>query len=61
MLRLCGLSVAVADACAELRAEAHLVTRLSGGRGVVREVVEIILRAQGSWSDLLETYFQEMR
>ena len=61
MLRLCGLSVAVADACAEVRAEAHLVTRLSGGRGAVREVVEIILRAQGSWSGLLETYFQEMR
>jgi 3-deoxy-D-manno-octulosonate 8-phosphate phosphatase (KDO 8-P phosphatase) len=61
MLRLCGLSVAVADACAELRAEANLVTRLSGGQGVVREVVEIILRAQGSWSGLLETYFQEMR
>src|ERR1700722_6031235 len=46
MLRQCGLSVAVADACAEVRNEAHLVTRLAGGCGVVREVVEIILRAQ---------------
>jgi 3-deoxy-D-manno-octulosonate 8-phosphate phosphatase (KDO 8-P phosphatase) len=61
MLRQCGLSVAVADACTELRAEAHLVTRLAGGCGVVREVVEIILRAQGGWHDLLDTYLQEMR
>ena len=60
MLRLCGLSVAVADACAEVRSEAHLVTRHSGGSGGVREVVEVILRAQGRWHDLLDAYFQEM-
>ena len=59
MMRLCGLSVAVADACAEVRVESHLVTRLPGGCGVVREVVEIILRAQGRWQDLLTAYFQE--
>jgi 3-deoxy-D-manno-octulosonate 8-phosphate phosphatase (KDO 8-P phosphatase) len=61
MLRSCGLSVAVADACAEVRAEAHLVTRLAGGQGAIREAIEIILRAQSRWSDLLETYFDEMR
>jgi 3-deoxy-D-manno-octulosonate 8-phosphate phosphatase (KDO 8-P phosphatase) len=60
MLRQCGLSVAVADACAEVRNEAHLVTRLAGGCGAVREVVEIILRAQGRWQDLLDSYFQEI-
>jgi YrbI family 3-deoxy-D-manno-octulosonate 8-phosphate phosphatase len=61
MLRQCGLSVAVADACAEVRNEAHLVTRLVGGSGVVREVVEIILRGQGGWQDMLDAYLQEMR
>ncbi|HEV8061432.1 MAG TPA: HAD hydrolase family protein [Gemmataceae bacterium] len=61
MLRLCGLSVAVADACAEVRNEAHLVTRLAGGCGVVREVVEIILRAQGRWQSVLDAFFQEMQ
>ena len=61
MLRQCGLSVAVADACAEVRNEAHLVTRRAGGLGVVREVVEIILRAQGRWQDMLDSYLQEMR
>jgi YrbI family 3-deoxy-D-manno-octulosonate 8-phosphate phosphatase len=49
MLRSCGLAVAVADACPEARAGAHHVTRLAGGRGAVREVIELILRCQGEW------------
>lgn len=49
VLRYCGLAVAVADACAEVRAAAHYVTRADGGRGAVREVVELILRCQGAW------------
>jgi 3-deoxy-D-manno-octulosonate 8-phosphate phosphatase (KDO 8-P phosphatase) len=48
-LRLCGLAVAVADACAEAIAAAHLVTLRPGGMGAVREVVERILRCQGRW------------
>ncbi len=59
MMRQCGLSVAVADACTEVRNESNLVTKLRGGCGVVREVVELILRAQGRWHDLLTAYFQE--
>jgi 3-deoxy-D-manno-octulosonate 8-phosphate phosphatase (KDO 8-P phosphatase) len=59
MMRLCGLSVAVADACTEVRVESNLITRNRGGRGVVREVVEVILRAQGRWQELLAAYFQE--
>jgi 3-deoxy-D-manno-octulosonate 8-phosphate phosphatase (KDO 8-P phosphatase) len=50
----CGLAVAVADACAEVRAAAHYVTRAGGGRGVVREVVELILRCQGAWQPVVE-------
>ena len=46
----CGLAVAVADACAEVRAAAHYITRMAGGRGAVREVIELILRCQGRWS-----------
>jgi 3-deoxy-D-manno-octulosonate 8-phosphate phosphatase (KDO 8-P phosphatase) len=48
-MRRCGLAVAVADACAEVRADAHYVTRAGGGRGAVREAVELILRCQGAW------------
>lgn len=49
ILRACGLAVAVADACDEAREAADYVTRIPGGRGAVREVIELILRAQGSW------------
>jgi 3-deoxy-D-manno-octulosonate 8-phosphate phosphatase (KDO 8-P phosphatase) len=53
MLRSCGLAVAVADACREVRAEAHYVTRTPGGRGAVREVIDLLVRAQGRWNELV--------
>ena len=56
LLRRCGLAVAVADATAETRAAAHIVTTLPGGFGAVREVCELILKAQGHWSDLMRKY-----
>jgi 3-deoxy-D-manno-octulosonate 8-phosphate phosphatase (KDO 8-P phosphatase) len=54
VLRNCGLAVAVADACAEVLREAHYVTRAAGGRGAVRETIELILRCQGGWQQVLE-------
>jgi 3-deoxy-D-manno-octulosonate 8-phosphate phosphatase (KDO 8-P phosphatase) len=53
ILTRCGLAVAVADACSEVRAAAHYVTRTPGGRGAVREVIELILRCQGKWQALV--------
>ena len=53
-LRHCGLAVAVGDGCREARAAAHYVTRAAGGRGAVREVIELILRCQGEWGRLAE-------
>jgi 3-deoxy-D-manno-octulosonate 8-phosphate phosphatase (KDO 8-P phosphatase) len=50
------LAVAVADAVAETRAVAHYVTQLPGGFGAVREVCELILKAQGHWSELMSRY-----
>lgn len=52
----CGLGVAVADACAEVAAAAAIVTRLPGGRGAVREVIEQMLRARGSWDSIVQQY-----
>jgi 3-deoxy-D-manno-octulosonate 8-phosphate phosphatase (KDO 8-P phosphatase) len=49
LLRNCGLAVAVADACSETKAVAHFVTGIPGGRGAVRETVELILQCQGRW------------
>ena len=44
-----GLAVAVGDACAEAQEAAHYVTAAFGGRGAVRECIELILKAQNSW------------
>lgn len=44
-----GLAIAVADACTDVRAAAHYVTQAPGGRGAVREAIELILRCQGRW------------
>jgi 3-deoxy-D-manno-octulosonate 8-phosphate phosphatase (KDO 8-P phosphatase) len=50
-----GVAVAVANAVFEIKQEADYVTQRSGGRGAVREVVELILHAQGLWGpDLYE-------
>jgi 3-deoxy-D-manno-octulosonate 8-phosphate phosphatase (KDO 8-P phosphatase) len=46
-----GLSVAVGDAVPELKAVCHYVTSRGGGRGAAREVVELILKAQGRWEE----------
>jgi 3-deoxy-D-manno-octulosonate 8-phosphate phosphatase (KDO 8-P phosphatase) len=56
LLRRVGLAVAVADAVDEVKAAAHLVTQRPGGQGAVRELIELILRAQGHWDTLLEHY-----
>ena len=52
----CGVGIAVADACAEVRTAAALVTSLAGGRGAVREVVERLLGARGVWESLVARY-----
>lgn len=44
-----GFSIAVVNAVADLKAAAHYVTTAHGGNGAVREVVELILKAQGKW------------
>ncbi|HEY4414147.1 MAG TPA: HAD hydrolase family protein [Verrucomicrobiae bacterium] len=51
-----GLAVAVGDGVAEARAAAHYVTKNDGGRGAVRETVELILKAQGKWAQFEQKY-----
>ncbi|MDD5139288.1 MAG: HAD hydrolase family protein [Verrucomicrobiales bacterium] len=55
-LQRAGFSVAVADGVAETKAAAHFVTRAAGGRGAVREAIEMILRAQGIWEPFVAHY-----
>ena len=51
MFKQTGISVAVADAAAEVRDAANYVTKNRGGNGAVREVCELILKAQQRWPD----------
>jgi 3-deoxy-D-manno-octulosonate 8-phosphate phosphatase (KDO 8-P phosphatase) len=46
-----GLAVCVADGAPELASICHFVTRRAGGRGAAREVIELILKAQGRWEE----------
>ena len=41
---------------AEVKAQAHYVTAQAGGNGAVREVIEMILKAQGLWEEILKKY-----
>ena len=56
VVRAVGLGVAVADACAELRQAAHYTTATIGGAGAVRETIELILKAQRRWDDVIQSY-----
>lgn len=51
-----GLAIAVASAKPEVKAEAHWVTPSPGGHGALRDVVELLLKAQGRWAEILHHY-----
>jgi 3-deoxy-D-manno-octulosonate 8-phosphate phosphatase (KDO 8-P phosphatase) len=56
VLRRAGVAVAVADAVPEAAAAAHYITRSAGGRGAVREVAELLLKAHNKWEAVLASY-----
>jgi 3-deoxy-D-manno-octulosonate 8-phosphate phosphatase (KDO 8-P phosphatase) len=51
-----GFSVAVADGVDEAKAKADFTTRAAGGHGAIREVIEMILKAQGKWKSFVGHY-----
>jgi 3-deoxy-D-manno-octulosonate 8-phosphate phosphatase (KDO 8-P phosphatase) len=56
VMRRVGLAVATANARPEVKAVAHYVTGAPGGQGALREVVELLLKAQGRWPEILRHY-----
>ena len=56
ILQRVGLAVAVSNGVDEVKARCHYVTTRPGGRGAVREVVTLILKARGLWDQVLKTY-----
>jgi len=59
LLLRAGLSIAVANAVEEVKDRVDYVTQHLGGRGAVREVVELILRAQGVYERELSRYLKQ--
>jgi len=58
-MRAGGLAIAVKNARAEVKKEAHYVTPHAGGEGALRDAVEFILKAQGRWKRVLAAYIGE--
>ena len=51
-----GVSIAVPHAVSEIKRKADYITKHEGGKGAIREVVEMILTAQGKWKNLVESF-----
>ena len=58
MMRSAGVSFTVPEAPFEVLNAATVITRHSGGRGAAREVVEMVLKAQGKWQQAMNRYLQ---
>jgi len=51
-----GLGIATANARPEVKGCAKHITSAKGGSGAIREVCELLLKAQGRWDELLKKY-----
>jgi len=56
VLSRCGLAVAVADACLEVREAADYVTTVPGGRGAVRDAIEWLMKLTGQWDSVVKRF-----
>ncbi len=56
LMKRVGLPIAVFNAAPEIKQAASYITLKLGGRGAVREVSELILKAQGKWEEITGFY-----
>ena len=54
LMRRVGLAVAVGDAVPEVKKAAHYTTTALAGHGAVREAVEVVLKAKGIWTEMID-------
>jgi 3-deoxy-D-manno-octulosonate 8-phosphate phosphatase (KDO 8-P phosphatase) len=57
LLTKVGFAVTVPTGHPEVQHRAHYVTKAPGGRGAVREVCDLVMRAQGTYETALAPYF----
>ena len=55
-LKNVGLAICPPDSPEELKKNAHYITKTAGGKGAVREIIEILIRAQGKWKQTLSHF-----
>lgn len=56
-MSVCGFKACPSDACREIKEIADYVSVMDGGRGVVRDIAEYILKSRGQWDDaIMEVY-----
>lgn len=58
ILKRVGLSISVPNAVPEVKEITHYTTERSGGHGAAREIIDIILKAQGKWEEVTAKYFK---
>ena len=58
VLKRVGFSISVPNAVEETKKNAHYVTNKAGGRGAVREVIDMILKVQGKWDKVMKRYYE---
>ena len=58
-LTIAGLSAAPADAAEDVKQRVEYITPHKGGRGAVRDLLELILKARGIWDAIVEEYTEE--
>ena len=58
LLKRVGLAVSVPNAMDEVKEVTHYITKRAGGRGAVREVCDMLLKAQGKWEQVTKRYFE---
>ena len=58
IMKKCGFAVAVADAVPEVKEIAHYLTQRGGGKGAIREILDLIIKAQGKWEEVTKSYYE---
>ena len=58
VLRRVGFAAAVSNAVPDVKEAVHYVTERAGGRGGVREVIDLLLKAQGKWEEITQRYYR---
>ncbi len=56
LMKSSGMSASVADAAEDVKKVADYVTKSAGGKGAIRELIEMILKSQKRWNELLQGY-----